>query len=61
MEKGSTPGGIRARWLKCWGAQLRSHGALLGVFGWWSCAGWDLSLFLPSFSLVFFSQFALYL
>lgn len=29
-----------------WGAQLRSRGVLLGVFGWQSHAGWELFLFL---------------
>lgn len=33
------------------GAQLRSRDALLGVSGWWSCAGLELSLLLPLSSL----------
>lgn len=37
---------------ECWGAQLLFSGALLGVFGWWNYADWDLSLFLP-LSLIF--------
>lgn len=41
VEERATPGWIGVFLAECRGAQLRSRGALLGVFG------WDLSLFLP--------------
>lgn len=51
MEKGSTPGGIRAFWLNVRVHSCGFCGLSLEVFGWWICTGWELFLFL---SLVFF-------
>lgn len=51
MEDGSTLGEIRVSWLNVGVHSCGLAGALLGVFGWRSCAGWELAL---SVSLSFF-------
>lgn len=58
MEERATPGWIRVFLAERRGAQLRSRGALLGVFGWWSFGLGSLSIsssFLLLFSLFFLS------